>query len=105
MFFSCAYFMYVGNDWYPLILGYTILGVVSFILITFLCPESPKWLLLQGRTDEAIKSLNYIAWFNRSKERIPQNTKFVEAMVSDNLEHTRTLDHEPEVSRLYTELS
>ena len=75
------------------------------MLITALCPESPKWLLLQGQTKEAIDALNYIAWFNRSKVRIAANTQFVEAMVSDNLEHTHTLDHETTVSRVFTELS
>ena len=75
------------------------------MLITALCPESPKWLLLQGKTKEAIDVLNYIAWFNRSKNRIPTNAKFVEAMISNNLEHTSTLDNETTVSKVFTELS
>ena len=49
--------------------------------------------------------LNYIAWFNRSKFRIPANTQFVEAMLSNNLEHTHTLDNETTISKIYTELS
>ena len=102
---ACWFFMKINADWYPFFMGYTIIGIVSFLLITFLCPESPKWLLLQGKTKEAINVLNKIAMFNRSKERISPNTKFVEAMISDNLEHTHTLDNDATVSKLFTELS
>ena len=53
-FLACWFFMSMKADWYPLFEGYTVVGVISFVLITVLCPESPKWLLLQGQTKEAI---------------------------------------------------
>ena len=42
----CFYFFNIDNEVYPIFLNYTIVGIISFLLITFLCPESPKWLLL-----------------------------------------------------------
>lgn len=37
-------------------------------------PETPRWLFTQDpRSRKGIEVLNYIAWFNGSKERIPEN--------------------------------
>ena len=75
--FLCLYFMYVSKDWYPLNFYVLLLSYVSFVL-TFLCPESPRWLLVNGRTKEAIEVLNYIALWNGSSQRIPEDAQFVE---------------------------
>ena len=80
------YFLFVSQDWKPLFNGMFGIAVCAYILITLVCPESPKWLLLQGRTPEAIKVLNYIAVINRSKNRISADTEFVEAAIAQNIE-------------------
>ena len=75
--FLCLYFMYVSKDWYPLNFYVLLLSYISFVL-TFLCPESPRWLLVNGRTKEAIEVLNYIALWNGNSQRIPEDAQFVE---------------------------
>ena len=75
-------------------IGYAI-GLGASILYLLLVPESPKWLLIkQGpRSKEAIKVLNYIAWFNGSTYRVPPNTEIdvIEKIPKQaNLSHSRT---------------
>ena len=47
-----------------------IIHTVLVLLYIVLAPESPRWLLINNRRDEAIDVLNYIAKFNCSKNRI-----------------------------------
>jgi hypothetical protein len=60
------------------------LGCISFMLFV---PESPRWLLLRKRNKEAIKVFNYIAWFNRSPMRVPDDAIFdvVGQVIEENL--------------------
>ena len=46
----------------------------------FVMPESPKWLLYGGRREDAIASLNYMAWFNGCDKEsyIPEDADFEE---------------------------
>ena len=75
--FLCLYFAFVSKDWYPLQFYVLLLSYFSFVL-TFLCPESPRWLLVNGRTKEAIEVLNYIARWNGNLQRIADDAQFVE---------------------------
>ena len=49
------------------------LGIFAAVLYLLIVPESPKWLFLTEGEESinAIKNLNYIAWFNGSNFRIP----------------------------------
>ena len=49
----------------------------SFLFIVMI-PESPRWLFLQKgvNSHEAIKNLNFIAWFNGSPMRVPYDATF-----------------------------
>ena len=84
------YFLFISRDWRPLLMTLFYISLTGYVLVTLICPESPKWLLFNGRSAEAIKSLNYIAWFNRSPNRIAEDTIFVEAAISGNLEVNAT---------------
>ena len=77
-----CFFLFVENDWYALYSIWVALSAAAYLTLLCFCTESPKWLLMQGRTKEAIDSLNYIAWFNGSVHRIPADTDFIEAPLS-----------------------
>ena len=90
--YSCCilggvYFLLIGINARTLIWFFFALSLIGYFLISILVPESPKWLLLQGRREEAIKVLNYIAWINRSKTKIAPNTQFVECAVAEFIEN------------------
>ena len=77
--FLCLYFMNIDNNWYPLCFFMTILSAAAYVGAVALVPESPIWLLLQGKREEAIKALNWIAKMNGSENRIPDDATFEES--------------------------
>ena len=76
MVFTCFYFMFVSKNWMHLSLFFCILCFVA-LAAAFLCPESPRWHLVNGRSKEAIIELNKIAAMNR-QPTIPANAIFIE---------------------------
>ena len=74
----CAYVSYVDKNW--LSINIIALGVsyLAFIL-AFLCPESPRWYLVNGRREKGIQTLNYISKFNGMPGKIPRDAQFVES--------------------------
>ena len=73
----CIYVSFIQKDWYGINLIATGLSYIAFIL-AFFCPESPRWYLVNGKREEAIKELNYMARVNRSQQFIPKSAQFVE---------------------------
>ena len=59
-----GFYILIARDWFTI---YAINVAVSYsaLLLALVCPESPRWLLYNGRQKEAIDALNYMAWFNR----------------------------------------
>lgn len=53
-------------------------GLIALILFALIIPESPKWLFMKKGTNcrEAINILNYIAWFNGSELKVPEDAVF-----------------------------
>jgi MFS transporter, OCT family, solute carrier family 22 (organic cation transporter), member 4/5 len=51
------YFMFISRSWLYINVVATALCYLAFIIIPF-CPESPRWLLVNGRRKEAILALN-----------------------------------------------
>jgi len=43
------------------------LAIIGFLGALFVLVESPKWLLINGRREEAIANLNYIGRINGNK--------------------------------------
>ena len=58
--------------------AYTYLGLTCFIIQIILIPESPKFLLINGRKKEAITALNRIGQLNRSNFEFDENDHFIE---------------------------
>ena len=79
MVVTCFYFMFISKNWVHLSLFFCILSYVALIA-ALICPESPRWLLVSGRSSEAIEALNKIAQMNKvsSAKYIPANALFVE---------------------------
>lgn len=81
--FICTYFLFVSRDWFPLMLFMTMLSTVSFLVCLFVLPESPSWLLSQGRSHAAIDVLNYIGTWNGSPTRLDYSVSFIEVAARD----------------------
>ena len=82
MIVTCCWFLFVQREWFIL---NTIMLVVSFLAfgLAFICPESPRWLLVNGHREKSIETFNSIAAFNGSKTRLNINQRFTEeAMIN-----------------------
>lgn len=51
---TCLYFKFVSRNWFGLYFFMSVVGLVSLLILTFIIPESPKWLLHNNRKSEAI---------------------------------------------------
>lgn len=74
---QCIYFLYISRNWFWLPFFFTLLSYAATMTI-LICPESPRWHLVNGRRIEGIKALNRIAEMNETDERISEETIFVE---------------------------
>lgn len=61
---TCVYFQFISREWFWLYLVMTVLASMSFLILMVFVPESPRWLLGQGREKEAIDVFNEIAKIN-----------------------------------------
>jgi MFS family permease len=67
------YLLFISKNWFPLCFSFLIIDCVALVVFAWAIPETPKWLLINGKIDDAIDNLNYIAKFNGSANRIPKN--------------------------------
>jgi hypothetical protein len=81
---SCAYFAFVSKYWFDFYFVTTVWGTIAYIICLVGIPESPTWLLSKGRDADAIKAFNFIARFNFTSNRIPDDAKFAESMTRQN---------------------
>ena len=90
-----------------------LLGIVCSIIYLWIIPESPRWMFLKkgGNCQEAIKNLNYIAWFNGSSYRIPENAvcdlsdgKMVDGSVSASMSKKVPEEEEEKKESIFSEL-
>ena len=47
--FAGIYFLFISKDWAPLFYTLYFFAIVSNLIVAIVCPESPMWLLLQGK--------------------------------------------------------
>ena len=67
-----AFMCFVTRDLVGVIQNYNIIGSLFIVIYLMVAPESPYFLITRNRKEEAIKMLNYIAWFNGTEKRIPE---------------------------------
>ena len=78
MVFTCFYFMFISKNWIHLSVFFCVLSYLALFAAIF-CPESPRWLLVNGNSEGAIKSLNSFAKMNKTPYgTIPPTAVFVE---------------------------
>lgn len=75
--FICLWFLLIGKNWVHIPLFFCLMCYVALIA-AILCPESPRWLLINGKSEQAIKALNKIARMNKSTLYIEESAMFVE---------------------------
>jgi hypothetical protein len=91
------YLKYINNSTQSLYETLFWIGIVAVVLFIALVPESPRWLFSNDpKSEEGIYILNYIAFINRSKQRLPDNCMFdvVGQVLKESkfLKETRTVD-------------
>ena len=69
--FLNIFFLLISRDWFPITLIMTIISMFALFVAIFLIPESPSWLLSQGRVEDAINAFNKMASINKVSYRIP----------------------------------
>ena len=57
MVFTCAYYLFISKNWIELPIMFAVLSYVALFL-AYICPESPRWLLVNGNSEQAIDVLN-----------------------------------------------
>lgn len=65
-----VYLIFISRDWKPIIVAYVALGILAWFILVFFVPESPKWLMIEGRTAECVEVLKKIAQTNGSNQPI-----------------------------------
>lgn len=89
---ACFYLMYVDRDVNLMLQGIYYVGLAATVLYMVLIPDSPRWLLMRDpNSQEGIKALNFIAWFNGSQYRIPSDAMM--DSVGQVIQENHTLDN------------
>ena len=74
---TCFWLYFVNRD--IKVINEIVFYIVIFALLTItILPDSPRWLIINNRRTDTIKSLNYLAKWNWSKKRIPRDAMFEE---------------------------
>jgi hypothetical protein len=81
MAMACFYFVAISRHWFWLYFTVTLLGTLAFMITMIIVPESPQWLLFQGRREDAIKAFNWIGKINGSKTPISDDAVFLESKI------------------------
>lgn len=72
LFLIASSLSFVTKNLTGILYTYNLTGSLLIILYLIIAPESPYFLITRNKKQEGIKVLNYIAWFNGSKNRIPE---------------------------------
>lgn len=81
------YILKIDSNLVAYVRNWYLLGVVAYVLFLFVVPESPRYLFMKNpQSEEGIKVLNYISWFNGSKKRVPSGSVMdnIHQVIKDN---------------------
>jgi hypothetical protein len=51
------YIIFISREWSYILTAYCVIGIVSWIVIYLVAPESPKWMMIGGRPKECKDAL------------------------------------------------
>jgi len=91
-----VYALFISRNWQGLVLTMYALTFVAFIVIYLVLPESPKYLLIHGRINEAHESLKAIAKLNGVEYTIPPDAVFIEQALAGHL----PVDHKEDINNI-----
>lgn len=92
--FVMGFFLIFLTRWWMVIVGtYWLAGALALYIAYYYIPESPLWLVMNNRNEEAIANLNQIAKTNGVKERIAERTEFTEMQVTANVQEDAASFH------------
>lgn len=66
---------YLTKDLVDIMLYINIIQTIGVFLYFLVVPESPRWLFLNGKNEQAIDVLNYISRFNGSSYKLAKGTQ------------------------------
>ena len=73
---SMIYFLVVDNYTSHFLVYMHILGIIASLLFMIFVPESPRHLFMgDSKSPQGINILNYMAWMNGSKFRVPKDAE------------------------------
>ena len=72
------YVLFISRDWFYIIFFMYLLGVISWFIILLMIPEAPRWLLINGRTKDALTSFEHISSLNAVEFTISPDAVFIE---------------------------
>jgi len=89
---SCIVFYYWNNNVDDFLRLMYFVGCAAIVLYMLVIPESPRWQFMSDcRSKEGIDNMNYIAWFNGSEFRVPNDA--IMDKVGQVLEENNTLNN------------
>jgi hypothetical protein len=95
---SSVVLLFLKPDMDAILRGMWYIGTATSILYLLIVPESPRWeFMLDSNSQEGIKIVNYIAWFNGSKFRVPSTANMDQ--VGQVIEENETMN-QTDIARL-----
>ena len=76
---AAIYFKYISKDWLNLYWYFLMISIAGTI-VSFIMPESPRYLISLGDFKRARESFNFIARMNGRKPLDPNTERFVEEL-------------------------
>lgn len=101
MVFFGIYVLFISRDWFHIEITMYCVSICAWLSILLMLPESPKWLMINGRAKEAHDSFKRIAKLNGKESSIPPDAIFIEQALAGHLPAEETSVIEVSFSRVH----